>query len=611
MNLELKSFWGTLTTGRVVRELTRGRSTVLLHVLVGALIFGAALVLVGWRINLTPDIFTDEIQYARLGVRIQGEGALVWDSGRPMMVHPPLYFLAEAGYYALSGADFPLYEPGDIFATITHARFLNVFLAALTAVLMYGVGVRLFGLKMGLLLVALFLLDPFAIRINRRAMLETMAGLLALSGMAVLLFNAGTGRRAYGAAIFAGLLFGAGLLTKEIIFTAPLAVAGFGVWELLRRVDKTGFRLEAAWAAPLLAGALAFVTYLIFPLWAFWSGNWDEFAREKIFSLQRLMGLIHVSGWNRPGVSAYTFLVRRLGDYGSSYILLMLGAFAWLALLAWQRDRRSARLLIAWGAVIYPFYAFLTFFGSGNDQFFYFLLVAAIVFVVYALLGETQPVSPGTAALMDVPVWRTWLARSESLWNRLRRYALLALLFVILPYNLANWWISVATRVDNGYARLSTYIETNLPPGVPINASGDAKKFDYFLPGHPITDASTPTEAQEQGVKYFVIAPKDVEARYGRITLELAGWIAQNGTRLHTVQGDSYGVIHLYRLGQTQEPASFERRYPPAETGYLYLFVWLTIAWTVVWGAVALWFVRAGRQPGKQSLRAGGARKQR
>jgi dolichyl-phosphate-mannose--protein O-mannosyl transferase len=142
------------------------------------LIFAMSFAAIRWRADQAPDIFTDEIIYTRLGIRLLGEGALVWDSGDPFLVHPPLYFLMESIYLAFTG-DLPshLYSAGDILSSVYNARGLNAIFSGWTVVILFFLGKRLHGFWFGLFLAALFIFDPFAIRINRRAMLETLTGL--------------------------------------------------------------------------------------------------------------------------------------------------------------------------------------------------------------------------------------------------------------------------------------------------------------------------------------------------------------------------------------------------------------------------------------------------
>lgn len=554
----------------------------LIAIAIWSLAFGAA----AWRLDRAPDIFTDEILYTRAGIRIAGEGALVWDRGDPIFVHPPLYFLAEGAYWRLTGDSLPpLYAAGDIFASVYQARYLNAALAGLTALLLYLIGWKLHSGRLGLFLAVLFLLDPFGLRINRRAMLETMAGLLAMAGMAVLLIGmAGEHRRRWlPGAIVAGLLFGAALLTKELTFTAVLAVLVFGLWQVWRqrRTGEEGRqsareRAKAAFAAVAVAG----LTYSLYPVWMASSGNWVGFVQVKALSLERLLGFVQISGWNRPGVSLAGFLGQRLADYGSSYMLLAMGGAATLWLLLRRREDPRAWLLGVWGLVLYPFYGFVTLFGSGNDQFFYLLLVPAILLVGYALgsLGGmiTRP------GLHRSPTWVVGL-----------------LLALVLSYNAVRWWSAYGVGVDNAYRQLAEYVEGHLPSGEALNASGDAIKFQYFFPDRPIASAATPEEAQAVSVHYFVLAPKDVESRYGRTTEELAAWLAVQGQQLHAVSGDSYGDIYLYRadyadarsasLPEAADAGPRQRTFGPAQSGFVTSLLLSLGLWIGIMGCLGIW----------------------
>ncbi len=545
--------------GKCKSEIRNPKSGVawLLVVVLALLAFGAVV----WQLDKAPDVFTDEILYTRAGIRVAGEGALVWDNGEPLFVHPPLYFLVEGAYLWLTADPAGAVQvPGDIFAWVYHTRYLNALFAGLTAATLYLLGWRLRGSWLGLFLAALFILDPFGVRINRRAMLETLAMLLTLMGMAVLL--TGGERLRPARAMLAGLLLGLALLTKELTFTAPVAVFAFGLWELRqgrgdnetrrgggRARGRTGPLVSLSPCVPALVAGL---TYGLFPLWAATTGRWERFVHVKGLSLIRLLGLAQLSGWNRPGVSLADFLLRRLTDYGSSYLLLGLGGAAVLWLLLRQHRDRAGWLLGLWGLVLYSFFAFTTLVGTGNDQFFYLLLVPAMLLVGYASYG---------------------FRNSES---AIRKVAVGLLLALLLLYNAGRWWITYGARQDNGYWQLRAYVEKHLPAGEPLNASGDAIKFKYFFPDRPITDAATPEEARTEGVRYFVLAPKDIRGRYGRITPELAAWVMAEGEQLFAVPGDSYGDIFLYRVDYPREqspPAGEPRLYPPARTGAVVPFL--------------------------------------
>ncbi|HZD58656.1 MAG TPA: phospholipid carrier-dependent glycosyltransferase [Anaerolineales bacterium] len=551
------------------------------------IVFSIGFGVVAWRLDKAPDIFTDEIIYTRIGIRVSGEGAIVWDSGEPFLVHPPLYFLVQGAYFWLVGdSNIPQYAPGNIFAAVHRARYLNAFFAGLTAIMLFLLGRRLRGTWLGLLLVTLFILDPFGVRINRRAMLESLAVLLSLAGM-MLLLNAAKRSdssnplntwRLRAQTIAAGFLLGLGMLTKELAFIAVVAVFLFGLWETWRNLREKG-PADPHLLSPFVAAGIAAVTYTLYPLWVLASGNWDQFVGEKFLALERLLGLVQITGWNRPDVSLFEFLSQRLLDYGSSYLVLALGGVATVWLLLIHRQRRAGRFLGTWGAVIYPFFGFVALFGSGNDQFFYFLLIPAVVLTGYAF---TLPLAPIGSSQR--------LHRLGPVWTALFKAALILFLVVILAYNMAQWWSHFGAGTDDGYQQLANFVQEKLPVGEPLNASGDPIKFRYFLPGRSITVAATPQEAVDSGVHYFALAPKDVWAHYGRIKPELAAWIQSKGRLLFTATGDSYGEIHLYRVDYHRADVSVTaaipggnfhwRSFAPAKGGFigplaLSLVLWL------------------------------------
>lgn len=600
MNSEIeskRSFDQAISTGSL--EMTQPirvhhglRLATLLYLAQLAAIFVLAFGVVSWRLSQAPDLFTDEILYTRVGTRVAGGGALAWDSGVPFMIHPPLYFLLEGAFLKLTGnPQGAVYNPGNIFNAVYHARLLNSIFAALTAVLLFAIGRRLHSTWLGLLLLALFILDPFGLRINRRAMLETLAGLLTLAGMSILFVNFLQDRPKISYSIWAGLIVGAALLTKELTFTTLLALALFGVWELLRKPSNSLANHNFTFALhAFLVTIVAGFTYLIYPFWALISGHWSDYFSEKFLGLKRLVGLVQITGWNRPGVSLSQFLLQRLTDYGSSYLLLALGGVATLLILLLGRNTRVGRLLGIWGLVLYPFYAFVALVGSGNDQFFYYLLVPGILLLGYAM---TLP--------LPFKIWSPTNDRFQlhSAMQALRILAIVFLLFLILPYNLYRYWTSYIGGQDNGYYQLAQYINKHVPPTVPINASGDAIKFEYFLPQHPITNAGTSLEASTMGIHYFVVVPKDVLAHYGRITLDMAVWIQDHGEILFHTYGDSYGDIFLYRVDYRggKNSAMAEQLAPgmnwpsihPPQAGFVGSLIAMLFIWYVGVGGFGVW----------------------
>lgn len=567
---------------------------------VAALIFLLAFGATAWRLNRSPDIFTDEIIYTRVGTRVAGEGALVWDSSEPFLVHPPLYFVTEGLFLLLtSDPSEMMYTPGNIFAEVYHARYLNAMFAGLTAAALYLIGWRLRGSKAGLLLAVLFIFDPFALRINRRAMLETMAAFLALAAMAVVLTDRNANNRPSTVrALIAGLLFGAALLTKELTLITLVAFVVFGLWETRRGGFVYFFHMA-------LTVFVALVTYALYPLWTVTSGEFQALLPVKLLLLERVTGLVRITGWNRPGVSLADFLLPRLVDYGTTYLLFALGgiATAWLLLL--HRHDRAARLMGLWGLVLYPFFAFTTLFGAANDQFFYFLVVP-----VTLLMGYTIIVAPEGVALFLSRLGQTrpfaFITGNQA--RKLRNLALLFLLCFSMPFDLMRWWQLYGVGADDGYHQLAAYVQQNVPLGTPLNASGDNIKFEYFFPQYPITTANTPDKAISQNVHYFVVVPKDMLLQYGNLTPDFAEWVIQHGKLVFATSDSSYGIIAFYRVDYPSMvgPQPFDlRHFAHAQGGYVGGLVLALGLWSLIVIGVIFWLER--RQAARSFAPAHGA----
>jgi 4-amino-4-deoxy-L-arabinose transferase-like glycosyltransferase len=537
---------------------------------ISVLTFLLAYSAVAWHLDQNPDIFTDEIIYTRMSIRVSGEGALVWDRGEPFVVHPPMYFLLQGLYQSMTGdRATPIFAAGDIFSSVYHARTLNAIFAGLTALLLFWMGRRLQNSWLGLLMAALFILDPFGVRINRRAMLETSAVFISLLGVYFLITPSDRRSISLPRAIVAGLFLGFGLLTKELTFPVLFAVLFFSIGEYLRNPRLPRPAMNIASSIPI-----ALLTYGIYPLWIMISGDWNIFFTEKTLGLERLLGLVQLTGWNRPGVSFLDLFLERLTQYGPSYFLLGLGALSTVVLLLWGRDRLAGRFLASWGTVLYPIFAFIMLFGSGNDQFFYFLLIPAIILTGYAITIFAAEVDR-RFRYANSPRFRLQIGPIQLTPGNVLAASLL---IIILPLNLALWIGTFAFSQDNGYLQLTQFVDTNLPPGALLNASGDPIKFRYFMPDRPISAAATSQEAIQQGVHYFVLTPKDVRLHYGRIQPELAQWIQAKGVRLFATHDNSYGDIFLYRVDDLQIQSvtptktthpSYWRSFEPASSGFI------------------------------------------
>lgn len=540
------------------------QSPVVIGVLVFALAFGAT----AYRLDLSPDLHIGEIIYTRLGIRAGGELALVWDSGEPFLVHPPLYFIALGlTQAAIANPEAVIDQAGDIFLAVANARFLNAFLAALTALFLFWFGWFTGRLPIALLLPALFILDPIAFRTNRRASLETLAMLLTLAGFAILLLAREdrplNWRRCYAA----GFVLGLAILTDEMVFPSLVAIFVFAVIEGM--ISHSGHYSPSRTALPpLITLGVALLTYGVYPVWALVQGNWTSFSAEKWLGMQRLLGLAPPTGWNYAGIP--------FTDYGTTYLLLALGVAGTLVILILALHTRFGRLLAAWGVVLYAVYSLLALTGGAIDRFFYLLLVPAIL-----LFGT------GVSILIDL--FQSSQAAQFDAYSRQIPSApviVSAILLVFLPINLLHWTEYYGLGADNAYAQLTSFVNRQLPPSAPINASGDLATFLYLFPDRPVTDVVTPQEAQAEGVHYFTLITSHFDAHSARVDPELINWILARGEALFAARSDSYGGIFLYRLDYdapaTPVPVETGSRlsFRPARSGFISQFLLMLLLWS-------------------------------
>src|SRR5450759_421223 len=189
-----------------------------------------ALVIHGYRLSQSPDVIVDETVYYLVAHSVQVGTGLAFHplpGNNPFFLQPPLFFVVEAGWLSNFGS-----SGGDLFHALYAARFLNVVIAALTAAGIVVLGSRLWDAKAGVLMSALYVLDPFIQRGTRLNMLEPLAGLFVLVTVLLILRYVDVRRRGW--LIAAGVSAGLALLSKEIAFFVLAVPFGLAVFERFR-----------------------------------------------------------------------------------------------------------------------------------------------------------------------------------------------------------------------------------------------------------------------------------------------------------------------------------------------------------------------------------------
>jgi hypothetical protein len=519
-----------------------------LNVLLAFISFILACSAAAWRIDSAPDVSLDEIIYTRVGINVATLGSFASDTGETFFVHPTLYFAILGAYLRLSHvpaiADL---GPEEIFRWVHHARYLNAFFAGMTAVVMYLLGRRLRDKWLGIFLVIVFALDPFALCNNRRGMLETMAGMVSLLAMYLVLRSMSKRNDHHQVlrpqtAVLIGFIIGGSLLVKELTFTLLIAILLFAVLAVRNRYDTSGYRL-----LPFVSVIVPVSFYLIFPLWAMTIGQFRDFIEVKWITLRRLLGIMNDMGWDTPGISFFDHLKYRSIYYFSSYLIILLGGIATLFLLmTWRHQKPVGKQLAVWGLVQYSFYIFLAISGAAHPQFFYFLLVPSMIFIGYAssMYPEISPKLELSRSVFPFTVLSTFFSKAKTGIT----VPMLLVLIIILPFNAYRWVVDYGTGTDNAFPRLVAYINENVPEDEPLNTTGFHLYYNYLFPERIITDTATPEEAMELGVRYFIYAPKDVWANYGHATQDLIKWLNEKGELLFAAQGFTHDKIYLYKI---------------------------------------------------------------
>jgi O-antigen/teichoic acid export membrane protein/4-amino-4-deoxy-L-arabinose transferase-like glycosyltransferase len=485
-----------------------------------------------WNLSTSPDTQYDEVVYTTAAWRVAQTGDLTW-TGQPLFVHPPLSFLAQSAWLSIVGRG-----AADLPAVIGMTRLLaglvaiaNIgLLALLTTRLTPAAGGRRRSVLV-LAVVALAATDPILLRYSRLAIIEPFAiftCLVALNLSWVL-----RDRRARIAVPALGLATGLALLTNEIgifLLVTPLVHALLcRAWPLIRRA-----------AAVLVVGA---VVWLVFPLWALQLGLFPSFVEVKASTLRRLVGAEQDSGWNQPGASFVTAVVEHAGQYLTSYLLLAGGAAA-LLWLACHRLTDTARWLLAWLLTSYGFAAYTVMLGTLNEQFFTYVLPAAVA---------------GTVLVAEAAV--TVAARP----GRTRAALPAVVLVLVVGLALTSWARTYGPRND-GLVQATTALRAGTPACTAVNASGDPEKYTYLLPGYTITDFATGPAALSHGVQLFFVSDKDAELHYGNSSPALAAWVRAKGERLAAYPSATYrGVEVWYVPLEAANPLSGVEQIPDGE----------------------------------------------
>ncbi len=466
------------------------------------------------------DVFGDEVIYTDLGRSVISGGFPRFE-GTVFFLHGPAFFYLEAGWARLAG------NQPSLVAWIYEMRVLNALLAGATAVVLVVLAARASSLRAAAVTGAMFALDPFCIRQNDRVLLETAMMLWVLLGYLVLssLIRRPAPARPVLRSAGAGLLFGCAVLTKDeaaLLTVLPLAAAV---------VMRLGLRRTVI-AVTLGTTLAVYVAYLAMVAA---NGYWATFWYAKTYGVQRLLGLVQVTGFHSSGGGSLPARLIAEGAYfATTYIVLALGVPA--VVLALRRGGSLTRLLALVHCAAAVTLAYAVALGTLEEQELYLLIVPTLLTI------------PMTAALRH-PANRARHTRGTGA----RRPVLAAALALALSVNLATA-VLWARQPDDGFAELLPYMAAHIRAGTAITiAAGSPPPSQtdggrYALEdGYKIGLWVTPAALRQEHVRYVMVEWGPIDEGYSYLSPGRVRRLIRGDRLVFSYRGRTYGQLALYQ----------------------------------------------------------------
>jgi 4-amino-4-deoxy-L-arabinose transferase-like glycosyltransferase len=491
-------------------------------------VFGLTVALRLVHLRRAYDVFLDESTYSRISAGAAVDGRLVFGSF-PFYLHGPLSFYLQAFWIHVFNIT------GTAIDVIYGLRVFNVLIAGFVAVLVFAIVRSVGSRRAGLLAAALFAFDPFIVSFDSRLFLETLATLWVALGFYLLLPLAGAAPRRSSRvplsgdeprrssrvplrALAGGFAFGLALLTKET--SAPLYVLPL-VWCVVR-----GRPLRRSTSATALVTAA--VTYLPYPLVVIATGGASQFSQQKFGGIERMLGLVQTTGFNRPGAPSLLSRVSAdLGTFLMTYVLIGLGAIA--AVWLYRRGNPRQRLVATWGLAGLVMLAFQTTKGTIEEQMFYYLVVPSIVTVACAV----------SLASVNLRASRP-------------RVAIVLLAFTAIgAFDLAAW-VGAHTRHDTAIVRAVGWMQSHAPAHTRVAPLADGIQLllpDYVLLFNPEAGDVSPAQLRAAGTQLVVTSSLQAEQGYSAASTELLAWLRLHAHRRFAATGASTGTVVIWQLG--------------------------------------------------------------
>ena len=477
----------------------------LVPIIIAIILFAVAFFLRTWRISSSPDIFSDEILYADIAIKLPKYGFLM-AYGLPWFVHPPLYFLLQSAYFQLAGI-------GSVtLSNVFSARLTSALFSSLTILFVFFFITKISDYRIGTFSALVLMFEPYALKYARIGILDSALVLFII--VSFYIFTEANNTKDVKKFVLSGVLFGLALITKELALSLLVILA---VWYLLTRfVTRNNISTKGI----LIFLANGFLIYLIYVAWAL-SIDAQIFIATNLSLMERSLWIVSNTGYTSPNnISFLSDFLSTTSIYLVSYLILALALVSCFYLL-YKNKNKTEVFLTSWfiGSVI--FFAAM---GIHNPQFFVYLTVPASVVTGFTLskIGLRIPQR-----------------------KKIISYGALLLLFLIIFYNLGVWMV-VDNGTDNSVSQSVAWVQGNIPKGQTIYV--DNSDFSYLLSNYNIkvsdsnTSKNTLDSIKGQNIHYFIFTTK---LKY-ELNLDLLTFVQTKGTIIASFSGRSLGQTDIY-----------------------------------------------------------------
>lgn len=476
-------------------------------------ISGAALGVRAFGLHGSFELWVDEVIYAQLGQSTEGAQLPHLPDG-PFFLHPPGFFFLEGLVINSFGIS------GSILDIVMDLRWVNAVIGAVTVGLAFLLVRKVANRAAGWFAAALLIFEPFVLRNNSHVFLETLGMAAVVGGLLILVLQLKhrAVRASVSRLVFAGLLMGYGVLTKDVFAICTVGPVVIAV--LWRRTLQVRDAL-------VLVGTSA-LPYGIYLSIVAAQGMLPDWVWAKFNGAQRMIGLEKSTGFTAEGSpSLGTRLIDQMGHFGTSYLLLALCPLA--AGLICFSHRPERRLIGLVGLALGGFGVYSAVFGTFEEQYGYGVMIGGVlsIAVLAAEVVERRP------------------------WFRLHMASMgvtLMLFTVVLG-------LRTEITTDDGYVQVRQWVQHNLPADAKVSVTNSTGQLAFADDQRFGVWPSAPLMAQNDA-RYILTQSLPTSQGYGYAQPKMLAWLSANATPVFTVQGPTNGSTTLWHVGDRQLAAA-------------------------------------------------------